>query len=317
MIFEKKKIQIETLGEYLRAIRTSAGLSLEEVGKRAQISVKFLEFLEAGQFQKLPPDVYVFGFLRELASLYGTGPQVLLEQYRKERGILQQVSRQKFGSDKQSKKFLGKLVVTPAVLGISAGVLFVALTVGYIVVQIFSINRPPALAVFEPTDKQIIKDSFVNVQGQTDPGIMVTVNGQDVFVDKSGRFKTQLGVTAGPRNLEILASNKFGKQTGKTISIVGESSASSADAAATSLQLRLEFTDDVSIAFGLDDASPQSISFHSGDSKLLKAQKKAVISTSDAGATRVTLNGQPLGALGRAKEPLANIPFFAENDSIK
>ena len=46
MIFEKKKIQIETLGEYLREVRGNLQLSLEEVAKKTNIKPAFLKGLE-------------------------------------------------------------------------------------------------------------------------------------------------------------------------------------------------------------------------------------------------------------------------------
>lgn len=315
MIFERKKIQIETLSEYLKEVRQSLGLSLEEVSKRTHIKPRFLEYLEEGNLNQLPPDVYVLGFLRQLAQLYTIEPSVLVDQYKKERGILKQVN-QKSAAKPFKRKGSGKLVLTPASLSIAVGVLFVLLTVGYIVFQVYSINRAPSLQIFEPQDRQVIKDSFVNVHGQTDPGMSVTVNRQDVFVGNNGDFKTQLGITPGPRDLQITAQNKFGKQTTKTVSIVGESTQAAPDASTTSVQLKLDFTGDVTITFTLDDQNPQTVSFHNGDSKLLMANNKAVISTSDAGATKVTLNGQPLGPLGRSKEVISNIPFFAETDNI-
>jgi hypothetical protein len=254
--------------------------------------------------------------LRQLAQLYSIEPALLLDQYKKERGIIQQVAQDGKKPVNISRKFFGGIVITPTFLSITVGVLFVLLTVGYIIFQIYSINRAPHLEIFEPQNRQIIKDSFVNVRGQTDPGMTVAVNGQDVFVDNNGGFKTQLGITPGPRDLKITAQNKFGKQVAKVVSIVGQSSQSLPAASSTALQLKLDFSGDVTITFTLDDQQSQTVSFHNGDSKLLMAKNKAVISTSDAGATRATLNAQPLGPLGRPKESLSNIPFFAESDNM-
>ena len=70
MVFERKKIQLETLSEYLQEAREALGLSAEEVAAKTSIKLFFLQALESGEFKKLPPDVYVLGFLKQLAELY-------------------------------------------------------------------------------------------------------------------------------------------------------------------------------------------------------------------------------------------------------
>ena len=87
MVFQKKKVQLETLSEYLQEVRRKLKLSLKEVSTLTTISLKFLEALEEGKFNWLPSDVYVYGFLKKLARLYSLDENVLIAQFKKERGI--------------------------------------------------------------------------------------------------------------------------------------------------------------------------------------------------------------------------------------
>ena len=87
MSFEKKKIQIDTLGEYLSEIRQSLGMQIKTVALKTGISDKFIESLEKGDFCKLPADVYSLGFLRQLAELYNIDAGQLIDQYKKEKSI--------------------------------------------------------------------------------------------------------------------------------------------------------------------------------------------------------------------------------------
>src|SRR5690554_5048623 len=91
MFFQTKKIQSETLGEYLTEIRTSLGLSVLDVVERTGIQKKFIEQLEQGSLAQLPADVYVCGFLKKLGALYTIAPEVLIAQYKKERNIAAQL----------------------------------------------------------------------------------------------------------------------------------------------------------------------------------------------------------------------------------
>ena len=312
MIFEKKKIQIETLSEYLHSVRENLGLPLEEVGKKTGIKLKFLQSLESGDFKVLPAEVYVYGFLRQLSQLYSVRSQELIDQYKKEKGIEHQRVKQALESRTWFKKYFGKLVVTPKILTLVLGLVFVAATAGYIIWQVWSINKTPSLQIFEPANNQAVQASSVVVRGQTDPGMAVTVNGQNIFVDNGGGFKTQLALSQGPEEITIMAQNHFGKSASQTINIIGSASS---QATSTPVVLKVDFTAPVVLGFIIDDQPAQTLSFGNGDSKTFSASRRILLSTSDAGATKVTLNGQALGAMGKAKESLTDIPFFAPPNS--
>jgi cytoskeletal protein RodZ len=313
MIFERKKINTETLSEYLREVRGNLHLDLEDVADKTGIKLVFLDSLESGEFLKLPPDVYVKGFLKQLAKFYNVEPDILIEQYKKERVIQQQIYKPTDLSKSWKKKYWEKLVITPKLVSLAAGILFVLVTLGYIIWQVSSINQTPNLEIIEPKDRQIIQDSVVNVAGRTNPGMSVSVNGENVFVDNQGNFKTQLGISAGQKVLVITAKNKFDKTASKTIAVVGQAQATQT---ANPVQLDLEFTDTVALKISIDDNPEQAITFHSGDTRKFEGQKQIVVSTSDAGATKATLNGQFLGTLGRDKENLKAISFFPESANI-
>jgi cytoskeletal protein RodZ len=54
----------ETLGEKLAKKRAALGYDLKEAERATRIRAKYIEFLESGRYEKLPPDVYVQGFLK-------------------------------------------------------------------------------------------------------------------------------------------------------------------------------------------------------------------------------------------------------------
>jgi transcriptional regulator with XRE-family HTH domain len=311
MSFEKRKIQSEILGEYLAEVRKSLGLSLEDAAVRSGIKSRFLEGLERGDFSVLPPDVYTLGFLRQLAEIYSVDGASLAEQFKKERLIANQLKLKQRQRRPPLKNFFGRIVVTPKLLSISLGAAFVAATVIYIIWQVASINKSPSLEIFEPQNNQLVKSSFLTVKGRTDPGMSVSVNGnKDVFVDNDGNFEIQLALAPGPKNLEIVAQNRFGKSTEKILAVIGQEQAA---ASLGRVELRLDFLGDVDVAVSADDGPMQNFSFHRGDSKVFLGQKKVVVSVSDAGLTAASLNGHALGKLGRPGQKLFNIPFFPDS----
>ncbi len=324
MIFEVKKIPLETLSEYLAEVRSQLHLPVAEVCEQTGIPPKFLDMLEQNRFYQLPADVYVFGFLRQLSRLYAIDSNTLIDQYKKECGIQRQLQARPLFEMSKTKKFLGKFVITPKVLSIWAGLIFVAVTLGYIAWQVGTINKTPFLDIISPQDRQLISDSFITVSGRTDPGSAVSINNKSVFVDAGGDFTEQIGIDNGPEQLVFIAANKFNKTVEKSLTVIGQDNsvvlASSTPVAATStaagVQLKLEFTGPVTLVFSVDNSVPQTLIFNAGDVKVLAGQDKITISTSNAGATKATYNGQYLGFLGKQGEKLTNVPFFPQSGTI-
>ncbi|MCS6858396.1 MAG: helix-turn-helix domain-containing protein, partial [Sandaracinaceae bacterium] len=61
-------------GPRLKARRLAAGLRREDISKRTKIRIHYLEAIEEEQFERLPPPVYVRGFVFEIAKILKTDP---------------------------------------------------------------------------------------------------------------------------------------------------------------------------------------------------------------------------------------------------
>ncbi|MDX1615003.1 MAG: helix-turn-helix domain-containing protein [Candidatus Promineifilaceae bacterium] len=72
---------MDELGTILREAREAKGLTLAEAHQATRIGSKFLEALETGQYELLPTQVHVRGYLRNYARFLGLDPQPLLERY--------------------------------------------------------------------------------------------------------------------------------------------------------------------------------------------------------------------------------------------
>jgi cytoskeletal protein RodZ len=316
MPFKTKKIKIETLSEYLLGVRKQQNFSLEDVSDSTGIPVKFLLSLEAGNFFALPPSVYVRGFLKKIAELYKIPESTLIEQFKKERSLSQEIIKYQNPQLSKAKTWLSKLVVTPKLLSLSAAALFVFVTIGYIFFQVTSIYGTPKLIVSEPKDGQKISSSAVAVSGQTDPGTSLTINDQLILVNpETGNFNAMVSVNPGQKDLSFVASNKFKKINSKKVSILVDIQVANSEQASkqnSKLKLGLNFTEATSIITTIDNGEPVSENLAAGSSKIISATETILLSTSNAGATIVTLNDKQLGALGKKNEKLSNVPFSLE-----
>jgi hypothetical protein len=241
----------------------------------------------------------------------------LIEQYKKERGIVESVARDRIAPQKGWRAWLQKISITPRLLTITGSAAISIIAFFYVVVQVFAINKTPSLEIMEPKNDAVISGTSVSVSGRTEPGIVVAINGQNVFVQNDGTFHTTLGVAPGQKELKINALNKFGKESTRVISMrVEEPQVAGAETVVPSdLQLELRFSKATKISMIRDGVQIPDEIVPAQGVKTIVADSKIILTTSDAGSTSVFLNGKSLGVLGKVGQALT-IPFTKEAGSL-
>lgn len=73
-----------TIGMYLQWARTQKGLELSDVEDRTKIRAKYLQALEAEDWDVLPSSSYARGFLGTYAALLGLDADGLIDEYRRQ-----------------------------------------------------------------------------------------------------------------------------------------------------------------------------------------------------------------------------------------
>lgn len=314
MVFEKHKIRLETLPEYLKAIRQDLVMSVEQVSKKTGIGAKVIGALEAGEYKDLPPSVYVKGFLSKLSEIYKVDKETLIGQYEKERKIYKNVRIVKGSSDEVRKEGVwSELVITPKNLSIAGAVLFVTVTVAYIIWQVAGISKVPLLEISSPQDLSVVEKTFVVVAGRTDPDAGLTVNEEPVYVDSRGNFETSLGISQGPKLLVVTAKNKFNKASTKTLTVIGQMEGSQAKPA---VSLELQFLQEVEISLKIDGNTEIKERHKAGEKQSYEGESSITLSADNAGAIKALVNGQSLGVLGRSGEKISDVKFTSRSEII-
>jgi DnaJ-class molecular chaperone len=68
-------------GKALKQIREKMRIDLETIAQETRINLKTLEFIEGEDLEKLPPLVYLKGFLKGYAQSLGLDPHRVVEEY--------------------------------------------------------------------------------------------------------------------------------------------------------------------------------------------------------------------------------------------
>jgi cytoskeleton protein RodZ len=72
---------IENFGAYLKSERELRGVTIDEVASRTKIHTRYLYALENNQFEELPGEVFINGFIRSIAKVIGANENELLSAY--------------------------------------------------------------------------------------------------------------------------------------------------------------------------------------------------------------------------------------------
>ncbi len=214
MAFTTRAIEAETLGIILQKARTSHGWELKDAERRIGIPVRYLEFLEADDFYKLPSPTYTRGFLERYAQFLQLNPEEIINRWKQESAeFLEQkiwrkkrVKRLPLAGLKKNRFLLSfniKTVLTTLILL----VVFIYLGLG-----IKRILLPPQIEIFSPSEDLITRELSLIIKGRTEVGADVFINQEPVSEISQGYFQENLELLPGLNIIEISAKKKYSRE---------------------------------------------------------------------------------------------------------
>ncbi|MBX4205174.1 MAG: DUF4115 domain-containing protein [Candidatus Doudnabacteria bacterium] len=305
-LFKSKPIKIDTLGDYLKQIREKLNLDIKTVSLLTQIKPVYLENLEAGAYEKLPADVYIRGFIKNLSQLYRVDEQAMIDQFEKEHGFAQ-------AHTQRSLLHPQKIRFTPRAVLILASVLIFLVAFAYVISQVSSVLTPPKLSINEPSGDQSVSGNSIVVSGNAEVGSDVFINDQAVFLDKNGQFNENVILSEGLNTIEIKARNKFNKVSTLTRKVNAEITKATPATASLPINLTIQIGPNPAwVSIEADGVTVQRGTMLSNSSKTFSAKENLVLTSANAGSTQVIYNGKDLGKLGRESEVIRNVEFSSQ-----
>lgn len=214
--FQKKEItQIETVGEKLKNKRLGKGLNLESVSDELQITEIYLQAIENGNFDELPGEIYIKKFLQAYCDFLRLDFEKIFAEYEKENSVHQmfkKASIEAFSKEAKKRAKHWYSFITFNLLKNFTLVLFIIASLVFFGLKINNIVAPPKLIIFQPSDNIIIKDNYIDIIGQTDIGVILNINGQDVMLNPDGGFNDKLNLQFGLNIIKISAKKKYSKE---------------------------------------------------------------------------------------------------------
>lgn len=226
--FSRKKITTSpSVSEQLIQRRQQKNVSLPQAAKVTKISIKYLQALEASDYNQLPGEVYAKSFLRVYANYLGLDAVKLLSQYFSEQKIYNKTQKAKNNIDikKPVKRvFWFNLIVTPKIIkNLIIGILVIVCLV-YLGLKVKAIVSPPFLQILSPADNLVTNQKIIEIVGQVEKEAILEINGRQVLTDEKGNFTEMVVLQKGTNIIEIAAAKKHSKKSiiYRKVIVVGE-----------------------------------------------------------------------------------------------
>jgi cytoskeleton protein RodZ len=262
-------------GEHLKREREMRGVSLEEVSAATRISTRFLEAIESDKWESLPGGVFNRGFIRSVARYLGLDEDSMVAEYaletrgRVEAGVVPDPPMA------MPRDWKPAIVAAIVLLVIVAGVGFAYARYGGKIAA--RLHWKPAVAT-TPVASGLSGDA---ARGGNDAAAAGTAAGLDPAGQSS---KANDGVGAAPAG-------------------AAGASATAATAAADPMELTLQTSKLVDVTVVADGATVFSGPIDAGDKREFEAREAFEVTSSDALAIVLELNGQHVGAFGQLGLP--------------
>lgn len=198
------------LGDKLKHTRESLKLSVDDVAYQTRIPVKYLSWLEAGNYKNLPADVYVRGFIIKYAKALDLEQDDLLKLYFQESEAFNKIRSKK--NVVPTLKY-PRLVVTPRIIAMVVGLMFFVGVFGYFGWQIYFLMRPPQVVLQNMGNDFVTYEEHHLLKGSVSGANSVTINNKPVNFNERGEFSEPVSLSEGLNVVELKAENRFGKST--------------------------------------------------------------------------------------------------------
>lgn len=139
----------ERVGAYLRRAREAAGISSEDLAREIRIAHEVLQYLENGNYEKLPVDAYVRGYINSICNRLELDRNKVLDWY------LQEVQRERHGGARSLNTLdVGNPTASIETSNRTLPIVLVVLVLAFFAVMHFIRKESSTIAGEQPSEKR-------------------------------------------------------------------------------------------------------------------------------------------------------------------
>ena len=185
------------LGEFLRAARESAGLSIDELAESTSIRPGLIREIEKNNFIHCGGDTYARGHLRNIAPKISVDAQTLIDLYMKEHSTESRTIHDMLVENSVTKLPTERKTLSWKPLAIASVVILAAIAGGQIIISNSKTMVTPTVTE-SPTPPPIATPT-----AEPTPKVEATV-----VPDANGEMKLTIAATRGNSNIDVVVDGK-------------------------------------------------------------------------------------------------------------
>lgn len=204
---------MKTVGQILKSERLKKNVSLEHLSILTKIDTKYILALESDQYNLLPSETFIKGFIRNISLRLDRDPAELIAVFRRD---FRHPQKQKTETFSHRKTPMSVYFFSNQLLPFVGGALIFLVYLGF---QFRAILTPPKLEIESPTNQSVLV-SPIEITGNTEVGAHITINGDtEASTDSSGYFNIRLSMPIGETEVEIVSTNRFNRSATKKLNL--------------------------------------------------------------------------------------------------
>lgn len=292
-----------TLGNLLKNTRLKYKLKMHHIEKYTNIRRSYLIAIENNQWEQLPNLTYAKNYVLTYAKFLELDIHKITNRFDIESQFVQNHNKT---ITNLANNTPSKFILTPKTTTISL-VLLIFFIIGlYTYFQINAFVQTPKLDISKPSDYTQVTVNKVDISGNTDPDNIIYINNQLLTTDKNGNFSTPVQLKNGYNIIKVTAENKIGRTTTATKIIYAN--LFNQNNFRDQLNLTITATNkDIWVKIKNDNITLYEGLIKANDTKNFTSDSSIFLTSTNAGATQISINDQPLGSLGEPDEIIENI----------
>lgn len=278
------------LGDLLRETREQKNLSLDDVEKGTNIRKLYIKSIEEGNYEKLPGEVFLKGFIKTYGKFLGLDSQKLIEQYKQEKNTpnpaeeinietkKEEVAPSPTEENKQQEKNSSTKILN---------------------IQQKKENNIPKIDSFSANQEylQSHKNNSKRNILLVVAILIVIIGAVVVFISSQGSSDTKTTTTT------------------ETVTVT-ENQAKEPEPIVSGAEVKAVFNEDCWTEVKVDGKVVLSETVKKGNTLTWKGDKQVDVTVGNAGAVDVTFNNQPAGKLGDIGAVVSK-SFVAPNQQVQ
>lgn len=191
----------KSIGEVLRSVRESRGLTLLEMQRITQIQVKYLQALEYNDFAFIPDETYARIFLQRYAEALGLDSEILLEAYEVDGLVIYYDSDEEAFGDMLSRGKKGKRISNYLPL---ISLLLAACSILIFVTYIVHSRIKNQSTIEDNSSYKVVSQSTSQTSSSSST---ISSSSTSSSTTSSTKSEVNLAVSGGGKNISVKATN--------------------------------------------------------------------------------------------------------------